>query len=98
MLTDSPTKEPGGTDPLRHVVPMANDGFTVFAVPDTLRTALADAGRGRLRVTAVGWAASSGGDEEISPDGAVELLERLSVLASSGIERNLTLYCWYFAP
>ncbi len=81
----------GAESPLRDVVPMANDGFTVFAVPEPLRTALADAGRDRLQGAAVAWAESaSTPDEAIPPHGALSLLERLSALASSHAERGLT--------
>ncbi|MFC8668628.1 hypothetical protein [Streptomyces sp. NPDC057199] len=93
LLTGAPAS------PLRDVVPMANDGFTVFAVPEPLCTALASAEREQLRTTGVAWAESaSEPDNEISPDGAVDLLERLSVLAGRRAERGLSLYCWYFAP
>ncbi|MFE5243459.1 MULTISPECIES: hypothetical protein [unclassified Streptomyces] len=89
----------GAESPLRHVVPMANDGFTVFAVPQTLSTALTSAGTGQLRRTALTWAetVSEMGDE-FGPGSAVDLLERLSALAVSRAERGLNLYCWYFAP
>ncbi|MFJ7333504.1 hypothetical protein ACIQUU_09685 [Streptomyces sp. NPDC101116] len=78
---------------------MGNDGFTVFAVPQTLSTALAGAGTDQLRTTALTWAetASEMGDE-IGPGSAVGLLERLSALAMRRAERGLGLYCWYFAP
>ncbi|MFI0990435.1 hypothetical protein [Streptomyces exfoliatus] len=83
----------------RDVVPMANDGFTVFAVPEQLCTALATAGRDRLRAAALAWAeAVSEPDDEISPDYAVDLVERVSALASSRADKHLDLYCWYFAP
>ncbi|MFJ8624904.1 hypothetical protein ACIRD3_18950 [Kitasatospora sp. NPDC093550] len=89
----------GTESPLRDVVPMANDGFTVFAVPEALCTALAAAARDRLRATALTWAAAaSEPDDEISRDSAVDLLERVSALASSREEKHLDLYCWYFAP
>ncbi|MFE6057295.1 hypothetical protein [Streptomyces sp. NPDC056431] len=89
----------GAESPLRYVVPMANDGFTVFAVPPPLCTALASAGTDRLRTAAMSWAEIvSEPDDEISPDSAVGLLERLSALAGSRKERGLSLYCWYFAP
>ncbi|GGV99160.1 hypothetical protein GCM10010230_24610 [Streptomyces narbonensis] len=89
----------GAESPLRHVVPMANDGFTVFAVSQTLSTALANAGTDQLRATALTWAeiVSEMGDE-IGSDDAVDLLERLSALAMRRAERGLSLYCWYFAP
>ncbi|KOU90173.1 hypothetical protein ADK92_35735 [Streptomyces sp. XY533] len=89
----------GAESPLRHVVPMANDGFAVFAVPQPLCTALIGAGTDRLRTAAITWAgiASEMGDE-VSPDSSVDLLERLSALASSHAEKGLSLYCWYFAP
>lgn len=78
---------------------MANDGFTVFAVPQTLSTALANAGTDQLRTTALTWAetVSEMGDE-MGPDSAVYLLERLSALAMRRAERGQSLYCWYFAP
>ncbi|MFF2189635.1 hypothetical protein [Streptomyces sp. NPDC058155] len=89
----------GAESPVRDVVPMANDGFTVFAVPEPLSTALAGARSDQLRATAVAWAEiASEPDDEISPDKAVDLLERLSALARSRTEKGLTLYCWYFAP
>ncbi|MEU7122909.1 hypothetical protein [Streptomyces zaomyceticus] len=89
----------GAESPLRHVVPMANDGFTVFAVPQPLCMALTSAGTDQLRTTAMKWAEIvSEPDDEMSPDSAVRLLERLSALASSRTERRLSLYCWYFAP
>ena len=89
----------GAESTRRDVVPMANDGFTVFAVPEPLCTALAAAGRDRLRATALAWTeAASEPDDEISLDNAVDLLERLSALASSRVEEQLDLYCWYFAP
>lgn len=89
----------GTESTLRAVVPMANDGFTVFAVPEQLCTALATAGRDRLRGAALAWAeAASEPDDEISPDYAVNLVERVSALVSSRAEKHLDLYCWYFAP
>ncbi|MEV7280060.1 hypothetical protein [Streptomyces sp. NPDC093111] len=87
----------GVASTLRAVVPMANDGFTVFAVPEHLCTALTTAGRDRLRAVALAWAASEPADE-ISPDYALDLVERVSALASSRTEKRLDLYCWYFAP
>ncbi|MFJ3616299.1 hypothetical protein [Streptomyces hydrogenans] len=89
----------GAENPLRYVVPMANDGFTVFAVPQALSTALASARADQLRTTALTWAktVSEMGDE-IRPSSAVDLLERLSALATSRAERGPSLYCWYFAP
>ncbi|WP_159392419.1 hypothetical protein [Streptomyces niveus] len=98
LLTGSSGEDSVATGRLRDVVPMANDGFTVFAVPDELRTALAVAGGERLRTTAVAWAETCYPDYEISPDAAVGLLERLAVLAARGVEHELSLYCWYFAP
>ncbi|WAU82737.1 hypothetical protein O1Q96_25370 [Streptomyces sp. Qhu-G9] len=78
---------------------MANDGFTVFAVPEPLCAALAAAESDRIRATALVWAeAVSEPDDEISLDNAVDLLERVSALASSRVEKRLDLYCWYFAP
>ncbi|GAA4987675.1 hypothetical protein [Kitasatospora paranensis] len=89
----------GAESALREVVPMADDGFTVFAVPEPLCTALAAAGRDRLRATAGAWAeAVSESVDKISPDDAVDLLERVSALAGSRVEKRLDLYCWYFAP
>ncbi|MEV7529440.1 hypothetical protein ACFC8F_08970 [Streptomyces hydrogenans] len=89
----------GAESPLRYVVPMANDGFTVFAVPQALSTALAGAGADQLRTTALTWAetVSEMGDE-IASGSAVDLLERLSALAMSRAGRGPSLYCWYFAP
>ncbi|MFE7246124.1 hypothetical protein [Streptomyces sp. NPDC057580] len=98
LLPRASAKGPVDSVQLREVVPMANDGFTVFAIPDRLCTALVSAGTDRLRTTAVLWAETSEPDDEISLDRAVDLLERLSVLAGRGVERNLNLYCWYFAP
>ncbi|MFC8828199.1 hypothetical protein ACFT9I_22965 [Streptomyces sp. NPDC057137] len=78
---------------------MANDGFTVFAVPEPLCTALATARRDQLRATAAAWTEiASEPDDEISLDDAMDLLERLSALAGSRTEKGLSLYCWYFAP
>ncbi|MGY0465455.1 hypothetical protein ACW14Y_35160 [Kitasatospora sp. cg17-2] len=89
----------GAMSNLRDVVPLANDGFTVFAVPEPLCTALAAAGRDRLRATALVWAeATSEPGDPISPDDAVDLLERAAALAGSRTEMHLDLYCWYFAP
>ncbi|MEK2494989.1 hypothetical protein WN990_36155 [Kitasatospora purpeofusca] len=89
----------GTRSELRDVVPMANDGFTVFAVPEPLSAALAAAGRDRLRATALVWAeAASEPGDPISPDDAVDLLERAAALAISRTEKHLDLYCWYFAP
>lgn len=89
----------GAESVLRDVVPMANDGFTVFAVPEPLCTALATAEGDRLRAAARAWAegACEPGDE-ISPDDAVDLLERVSALAGRRAEQHLGLYRWYFAP
>ncbi|MGJ7417005.1 hypothetical protein AB9128_14275 [Streptomyces cinereoruber] len=89
----------GAESALRHVVPMANDGFTIFAVPEPLCRAMATAGAERLRATARVWAAAaSEPDDEISPDNAADLLERVSALVGSRAEKHLELYCWYFAP
>ncbi|MEV4936471.1 hypothetical protein [Streptomyces zaomyceticus] len=89
----------GAESPLRHVVPMANDGFTVFAVPQPLCEALARAGTERLRTAAADWAEIVSEIEgEMPPDSAVDLLERLSALIGSCGERGPSLYCWYFAP
>ncbi|MEU3890312.1 hypothetical protein [Streptomyces sp. NPDC029041] len=89
----------GAESRLRDVVPMANDGFTVFAVPEPLCTALAAAGRARLGAAALAWAAAaSEPDDEISPDNALDLLDRVSALARSRGENDLHLYCWYFSP
>ncbi|MGW1514382.1 hypothetical protein [Streptomyces sp. NPDC002394] len=89
----------GAESPLRYVVPMANDGFTVFAVPQALSTALASARADQLRTTALTWAKTvSAMGDEIGPSNAIDLLERLSALAMSRAERGPSLYCWYFAP
>ncbi|MEU8762711.1 hypothetical protein [Streptomyces sp. NPDC048659] len=89
----------GAESTLRHVVPPANDGFSVFAVPEPLREAMATAGAERLQATARAWAAAaSEPDDEISPDSATDLLERVSALAASRADKHLKLYCWYFAP
>ncbi|MFG2839011.1 hypothetical protein ACGFYE_28875 [Streptomyces zaomyceticus] len=78
---------------------MANDGFTVFAVPQPLCEALPRAGTDRLRTAATDWAEIVSEIEgETPPDSAVDLLERLSALIGSCRERGLSLYCWYFAP
>lgn len=63
----------GAESPLRHLVPLANDGlFTVFAIPQRLCMALASAGMDRLRTTAMTWAeTASEPDDEISPDSAI---------------------------
>ncbi len=89
----------GAEGALRDVVPMANDGFTVFALSGPVCAALAAAGRDRLRSTALAWAEAvfEPGDE-IPLDDAVNLLERVSALAGSSVEKHLNLYCWYFAP
>ncbi|MFI1177287.1 hypothetical protein [Streptomyces melanogenes] len=78
---------------------MANDGFTVFALPEPLCTALATTARDRLRTTAAAWAeiVSESGDV-IHPDSAMDLLEGLSALAGRRTAEGLRLYCWYFAP
>ncbi|MET8968743.1 hypothetical protein ACFCZV_00870 [Streptomyces hydrogenans] len=89
----------GAESPLRYVVPMANDGFTVFAVPQALSTALAGASADQLSTTARTWARTvSEMGEELGPRSAIDLLERLSALAMSRAERGPSLYCWYFAP
>ncbi|MFF0437497.1 hypothetical protein ACFYU9_35445 [Streptomyces sp. NPDC004327] len=89
----------GTESTLRHVVPMANDGFTVFAVPEPLCTALVCAGAEQLRVAARLWAkAVSEPGDEISPADATELLKRVSALAGNRTDKRLNLYCWYFAP
>lgn len=89
----------GAENPLRDVVPMANDGFTVFAVPEPLCMALAGAGRDRLQTAAAAWAESpSATDDVIPPHSALDLLECLSALARSCAERGMGLYCWCFAP
>lgn len=89
----------GAESPVRDVVPMANDGFTVFAVPEPLVTALVSARADQLRAAAGAWAEFvSEPDDKISLDGAVHLLEGLSALARSRAAKRLSLYCWYFAP
>ncbi|MFF8775277.1 hypothetical protein [Kitasatospora sp. NPDC015120] len=89
----------GTESTLRDLVPMANDGFAVFAVSEPLCTALAATGRDLLVATARAWAeTASEPDDEISLDSAVDLLERVSALAGSRTEKHLNLYCWYFAP
>jgi hypothetical protein len=89
----------GSESPLRYVVPMANDGFTVFAVPHALSTALATARTDQLRTTAVTWAETvCDMGEGIAHSSAVDLVERVSALAMSRTERGPNLYCWYFAP
>ncbi|MET7989180.1 MULTISPECIES: hypothetical protein [unclassified Streptomyces] len=89
----------GTESTIRDVVPMANDGFTVFAVPEPLCTALAAAESDRLRATALAWTgAATELDDEILLENAVDLLQRLSTLASNRTEKQFDLYCWYFAP
>ncbi|MGW6552526.1 hypothetical protein ACWGBV_19960 [Streptomyces sp. NPDC055051] len=85
------------------MVPMACDGFTLFAVPQTLSTPLAGAEADQLRTTALTWAESvsetvSEMGEGIGPDRAVDLHERPASLARTPAECGRTLYCWYFAP
>ncbi|MFK0174211.1 hypothetical protein ACIQU5_36170 [Streptomyces sp. NPDC090306] len=78
---------------------MANDGFTVFAVPKPLCTALVAAGRDRLQAAARAWAEStSDPDDEISPDNVADLLERVAALIGSRTEKHPDVYCWCFAP
>ncbi|MFF2364823.1 hypothetical protein ACFVU0_19315 [Streptomyces sp. NPDC058122] len=89
----------GAESAIRDLVPMANDGFTIFAVPEPLCMALAAAESDRLQATALAWTgATTEPDDEISLENAVDLLQRLSALASSRVEKQLDLYCWYFAP
>jgi len=90
----------GAASALRDVVPPANDGFTVFAVPEPLCAALAGTEPDRLRAAARAWAedeAAAGGDSEISPDRAADLVVRVSALADARTGQ-LALYCWYFSP
>ncbi|MGW6919146.1 hypothetical protein ACWGB8_35820 [Kitasatospora sp. NPDC054939] len=90
----------GGADSgLRAVVPMRNDGFTVFEVPEALCAALAQAHRGRLVEAAVAWAESAATKGEgVRVGTAVEILIEVADLAHTAEVLRQPLYCWYFAP
>ncbi|MCX5613012.1 hypothetical protein OHB39_38840 [Streptomyces sp. NBC_00047] len=83
----------------RDVVPMKNDGFTVFQLSSGLCSALARASRDRLVEVAGAWAELASVKEEGVPAGtAAEILRGLADLARTAESLRQPLYCWYFAP
>ncbi|WP_330260906.1 hypothetical protein [Streptomyces sp. NBC_00539] len=83
----------------RDVVPMKNDGFTVFQLPSGLCSALVQASSGRLVEAAGAWAELAAvKDEGVPAETAVEILTELAGLARTAQGLRQPLYCWYFAP
>ncbi|GAA3060245.1 hypothetical protein GCM10020254_00010 [Streptomyces goshikiensis] len=83
----------------RDVVPMRNDGFTVFELPSRLCSALIQASSGRLVEVAGAWAELAAvKDEGVRAETAAEILMGLADLARRAEGSRQPLYCWYFAP
>ncbi|MFG2417103.1 hypothetical protein [Streptomyces goshikiensis] len=83
----------------RDVLPMKNDGFTVFEVPSRLCSALTRASSGRLVEVAGEWAELAAvKDGGVTAKTAVEILTRLADLARTAESLGQPLYCWYLAP
>ncbi|MFH7599802.1 hypothetical protein WDV06_32590 [Streptomyces racemochromogenes] len=84
------------TEP-RVVVPMKNDGFTVFELPERLCSTLAQASRSRLVAAAGAWVGlATMKDEGIPVEAAVEALTEAADLARTAAGLRHPLYCWYF--
>lgn len=83
---------------VRAVVPMRNDDFMVFEVPERLCSALVVVSRGRLVEVAAQWvelAEAKGG----APAGmAAEILTEVAGLARTAGALGQPLCCWYSAP
>ena len=83
----------------RYVAPVLNDGIGVFAVPDGLTGALADATADGLRELAARWAErlTAEGDE-MTDDDPLAVLERVARLAAAADSSGgaLRLYCWHY--
>ncbi|MFE4875101.1 hypothetical protein [Streptomyces sp. NPDC056682] len=83
----------------RVVVPMRNDGFMVFQVPEGLCAVLARASRARLVETAKAWIERAVARSDELPVGrAVQILEQVADLARTAMTARQFLYCWYFEP
>ncbi|MFD8417735.1 hypothetical protein ACFV2Q_39465 [Streptomyces sp. NPDC059650] len=83
----------------RDVVPMKNDGFTVFELPSRLCSALVQASISRLVEVAGAWAELAAvKDEGVRAETAAEILMGLADLARRAESIRQPLYCWYFAP
>lgn len=72
-----------------------NDGCVVFAFSPRLTTALADAGRSRLRDVAASWAQLRAEDGEvIDTETADRMVGDLAGLVTSARRQNQSVYCW----
>ncbi|WP_449486098.1 hypothetical protein [Streptomyces avidinii] len=88
----------GVVSDLRAVVPMRNDGFMVFEVPERLCSALAAASRGRLVEIAAQWVELAEARDGAPAEMAAEILTETAALARTAGDLGQPLYCWYFAP
>lgn len=88
----------GVASDLRVVVPMKNDGFTVFEVPGRLHSVLAAASRSRLAEVAAQWVELAEAKDGAPAEMAVEILAEVAGLARTARDLGQPLYCWYFAP
>ncbi len=83
----------------RDVVPMKNDGFTVFQLSSGLCSALVRASSGRLVEVAGAWAELAAvKDKGVPAETAAWILTELAGLARTAEGLRQPLYCWYFAP
>ncbi|MER5485967.1 hypothetical protein ABT024_22520 [Streptomyces sp. NPDC002812] len=88
----------GVASDLRAVVPMKNDGFTVFEAPGRLCSALVVASRGQLVEVAAQWVELAEAKDGAPAEMAVEILVAVADLARMAEALGRPLYCWYFAP
>ncbi|MGW1641980.1 hypothetical protein [Streptomyces lavendulae] len=88
----------GVASDLRVVVPMKNDGFMVFEVPERLCSALAAASRSRLVEVAAQWVELAEAKDGAPAGMGVEILSEVADLARTAGALGQPLYCWYFAP
>jgi hypothetical protein len=102
LLTGEPSggEGPAGGYESRDLVPLRCDGFTLFALPAALRTALAGAGAPRLAETARAWVSRVRQDswDDVTEDAAHSVLQEVAALARLAVRRRYPLYAWYRAP
>ncbi|WP_141683532.1 hypothetical protein [Streptomyces sp. F-7] len=80
------------------VAPPLNDGVEVFALPQRLTQALADAGSTELEELAARWTTRLRSDDgdDISDDDLLAVLQGIARLAASAVSTGGRLYSWSF--
>ncbi|MEU0409399.1 hypothetical protein ABZ307_16510 [Streptomyces griseorubiginosus] len=95
LLADGDVEAVAEADEPRVVAEQSDGGCVVFALSARLSTALAGAGRSRLRDVAAQWTARRAEEGEIvATEVADRILRDLAVLAGDARRQGLGVYCW----